>query len=397
MSVTPHPDPTRAAGLARLAAFIPKAGADYARLRNLELPGHPAVSGLSPYIRYRIVTEPDVVDFVTARHGRHVAEKFLSEVYWRAYWKGWLQMRPIIWRDFQHGVRAGLAQLHVESDLRRTYDAACAGATGIDGFDHWARELVQTGYLHNHARMWFASIWIFTLRLPWEMGADFFLRHLLDGDAASNTLSWRWVAGLHTPGKTYLATAENIARNTNGRFAPKGLAIQPFAIKGTTNPEAGHCPQGGAWDRALPTALLLHEDDVSPDWLVKDGLRPLSTAFVHCTAGRSPLPTAPGIARFVTAAMLDRAVQYGPQLGSICSPVQGAGAIDALVAWARSTRAHQVVTPFAPVGPMADLLHRLDARLSAEKIRLVCAMRPYDARLWPHATHGFFRFREAIA
>ena len=61
--------------------------------------------------------------------------------------------------------------------------------TGIEGFDDWARELVDTGYMHNHARMWFASIWIFTLRLPWALGADFFLRHLLDADAASNTLS----------------------------------------------------------------------------------------------------------------------------------------------------------------------------------------------------------------
>ena len=102
------------------------------------------------------------------------------------------------------------------------------GATGIDCFDAWARELVATGYLHNHARMWFASIWIFTLRLPWELGADFFLRHLIDGDPASNTLSWRWVAGLQTAGKTYLATAENIARFTGGRFAPQGLATRPW-------------------------------------------------------------------------------------------------------------------------------------------------------------------------
>ena len=72
--------------------------------------------------------------------------------------------------------------------------------------------------------MWFASIWIFTLRLPWALGADFFLRHLIDADAASNTLSWRWGAGLQTVGKTYLARTENIARYTNGRFAPRGLA-----------------------------------------------------------------------------------------------------------------------------------------------------------------------------
>ncbi len=78
---------------------------------------------------------------------------------------------------------------------------------------------MATGYLHNHARMWFASIWIFTLRLPWELGADFFLRHLLDGDPASNTLSWRWVGGMQTMGKTYLARADNIA-TLHGRAVP---------------------------------------------------------------------------------------------------------------------------------------------------------------------------------
>ena len=83
-------------------------------------------------------------------------------------------------------------------------------------------ELRTEGWLHNHTRMWFASIWIFTLRLPWPLGAALFEHHLKDADAASNTLSWRWVAGIQTPGKHYLARAENIARYTNGRFDPRG-------------------------------------------------------------------------------------------------------------------------------------------------------------------------------
>ncbi len=87
----------------------------------------------------------------------------------------------------------GEEQLAASSGLRRAYERAVEGRTGIDGFDDWARQLVETGWLHNHTRMWFASIWIFTLRLPWALGAAFFLRHLLDGDPASNTLSWRWV------------------------------------------------------------------------------------------------------------------------------------------------------------------------------------------------------------
>ena len=66
--------------------------------------------------------------------------------------------------------------------------------------------------------MWFASIWIFTLNLPWQLGAEFFIQHLYDGDAASNTLGWRWVAGIQTQGKHYLASEWNIKKFTNNRF-----------------------------------------------------------------------------------------------------------------------------------------------------------------------------------
>ena len=117
-------------------------------------------------------------------------------------------------------------QLVTQSGLRQACELACFGQTGIECFDTWARELTTTGYLHNYARMWFASIWIFTLKLPWQLGPDFFLRHLLDGDTASNTLSWRWVAGLQTVGKTYLARAANISRYTGGRFKPTRHAIE---------------------------------------------------------------------------------------------------------------------------------------------------------------------------
>ena len=90
--------------------------------------------------------------------------------------------------------------------------------SGIPAMDAWTSELIETGYLHNHARMWYASIWIHTLKLPWTLGAEFFLRNLLDGDVASNTLSWRWVAGLHTVGKFYLAQKSNICKFTAGRL-----------------------------------------------------------------------------------------------------------------------------------------------------------------------------------
>ncbi len=289
--------PTRAAALARLAAFLPRAGSTYAADRNRDLPGHHAVSTLSPYIRHRLLTEEDVIADVRAHHGPHDAQKFLAEVHWRTYWKGWLELRPQVWRDYQQGVRAALNRTATESGLRDQWQAACEGRTGIDAFDHWAHELAATGYLHNHARMWFASIWIFTLRLPWELGADFFLRHLLDGDPASNTLSWRWVGGLHTPGKTYLATADNIAKNTDGRFAPQGLATSAFALPATPIPAPKPAPLGDDWGRAHRTALILHEDDLSPDWLLAR-IQPVATAILLTSEGRSPLTPAPHIAAF---------------------------------------------------------------------------------------------------
>ncbi|MDJ0895420.1 MAG: FAD-binding domain-containing protein, partial [Alphaproteobacteria bacterium] len=210
--------PSRREALHHLEAFVPRAGRAYAARRNYDCgPGkHSDVSTLSPWIRHRLILEEEVVSAVLARHSFAAAEKFVQEVFWRTYWKGWLELRPSIWADYQGSVRTLVGRLDRDPDLRARWEQASEGRTGIGCFDAWSRELVQTGYLHNHARMWFASIWIFTLELPWELGADFFLRHLLDGDPASNTLSWRWVGGLQTRGKTYLARPDNIARYTEG-------------------------------------------------------------------------------------------------------------------------------------------------------------------------------------
>lgn len=172
--------PTRAAGLARLTAFVPFAAGHYAKHRNTDYglsygPEKPAgVSGLSPYLRYRLITEAEVIRAVLDHHGLHAAEKFIQEVVWRSYWKGWLEMRPSVWTDYCAERDHWLNRLCEDNTLNTNHAQAITGQTGIDGFDQWAKQLVETGYLHNHARMWFASIWVFTLRLPWTLGADFF-------------------------------------------------------------------------------------------------------------------------------------------------------------------------------------------------------------------------------
>ena len=91
------PSPARNEGLRRLAAFVPLAGRDYAARRNYDLPGHPHVSVLSPYLRHRLLTEEEVLAAGLGRFSLSTAEKFVQEVFWRTYWKGWLEMRPGVW------------------------------------------------------------------------------------------------------------------------------------------------------------------------------------------------------------------------------------------------------------------------------------------------------------
>ncbi len=383
---------TRAEALRRLDTFLPRAGRAYADGRNAD--GGPgverSVSALSPYLRYRLLTEREVIAAALDRHGPRDADKFVSEVLWRTYFKGWLELRPAAWTRFLAERDAGRDAMARSGGLARAVLAAEEGRTGIEGFDDWARELVEFGYLHNHARMWFASIWIFTLRLPWALGADFFLRHLVDADPASNTLSWRWVAGLQTPGKTYLATADNIARHTFGRFSPRGLAAEAASLAEEPLPGPRALP-GPDTVPDGPALLLTHPEDFGPDSVVPDGTEVVGT--LAATGGSAHWPWGAAARRFVDAAAEDAAARARAHFGCAAA-VRDAMESEAVLAAAQAAGARSVVAPHAPVGPVADALAALAGPLRNAGVPLVLIRRPWDDALWPFATKGFFPFRQ---
>jgi deoxyribodipyrimidine photo-lyase len=381
--------PSRAAALGRLSQFTPRAAQPYANGRNTDPgPDHQgAVSKLSPYLRHRLVTEQDVVSQVLAEHSLTAADMFIQEVLWRTYWKGWLEMRPSVWRRFLEE----RDQSRESFPNQRAILAAEQGLTGIDCFDHWARELVETGYLHNHARMWFASIWIFTLRLPWTLGADFFLRHLLDADAASNTLSWRWVAGLQTAGKTYLATPENISRFTNGRFAPKGLAQEAVALSEEPVGAAKDLRSPPAYDRSKPALLLITHEDMHPESIFAKADGVASAVF----ANDRDLLWGDAARNFIAACADETATRVSAHFGCRSEVIAKLDA-DVLLEAARKDHLKQIVTAYAPVGPVADKLAQLAPALAAEGVALVEVRRQWDSAFWPHAKKGFFPFKAQI-
>jgi deoxyribodipyrimidine photo-lyase len=381
---------TRADALAQLDAFLPRAGRFYAARRNFDSgPGaRSEVSELSPAIRRRLLSEAEVARAAAAEHGLAGAEKFIQEVCWRSYWRGWLEARPAIWRRYL----ADLERLAQEGGARDAAADAMAGRTGIDCFDFWARELVETGYLHNHARMNFASIWIFTLHLPWQLGADFFYRHLLDACPAANTLSWRWVAGLQTAGKTYLASAERIRQTSGGRFrveAPLARTAVPLAAEPPLHPAA--LPRLPAADPEAPSGLWLHSEDLSPE----TGAWPAPIRAVAAVDGIGGTP-APLKRAHADAALADGVARAEAHWRCAAARLPEAALEMALVDWARNQRLAQILTPYAPVGPVADRVARMGDALAAAGVRLVPVRRAWDEAAWPHATRGFFQFRTHI-
>jgi len=182
------------------------------------------ISCISPYISHGILNELEVIDRALKKFSFSKNEKFIQEVLWRTYWKGWLELRPNVWTDYIIELKIIREKYKDNKDYLNAID----GNTNIECFNEWVKELKEFNYLHNHTRMWFASIWIFTLKLPWQKGAEFFLKHLYDGDAASNTLSWRWVAGIQTKGKNYVAQSWNIEKFTNNRY--KNIKLSDNAV-----------------------------------------------------------------------------------------------------------------------------------------------------------------------
>lgn len=406
--------PTREQGLQRLLAFMPNAGKAYQNHRNSDfgIGKHIHVSMLSPYLRHRMIDEAEVLQTVLRHHSHNAAFKFIQEVFWRSYWKGWLEHRNLLWPEYQRQLPMCLQRVQESKHSNENYERALAGQTDVGLFNDWCAELEQTGYLHNHARMWFASIWIFTLRLPWELGADYFVRHLIDGDPASNTLGWRWVAGLHTAGKTYLATPKNIrtcaalrlGASTDQQLGLHRLATHTFNLPEKLpeqvlqkTPIAWPAPEnaktGCAPGKRGRRALLLTEEDLT--W------RPAQTPAGCVAMSPSPrsalAPSSPLVRGFVDAALSD-ALQRQQHGWSDTLPTVAPKALDetALIDWLVEQGMDEVICAYQPMGPARLRVEALREPLAAKGIGLQLQMRDYDRLVWPHASKGFFQLGKRI-
>ena len=237
--------------------------------------------------------------------------------------------------------------------------------------------------------MWYASIWIHTLKLPWQLGADWFLRNLFDGDPASNTLSWRWVAGLHTRGKSYLAGRDNILKYTENRFkVDVALAKVAIAVEQVDYPSPNTLEQFPIIPKGKRLGLLFTIEDLSAiDWLDKKG-------DSVAKAGYFPLDVykkhnmAPSVIKFHQDCMINQMDKSMPLFID-----QDAAKI---LEWVRTKSLDGIMIAEPPIGPTNTSLKSLINSVELAGITFYRDRHWWDETLYPYATHGFFRFKKVI-
>ena len=348
----------------------------YSKNRNFDLGNpHENVSKLSPYLRRRLVSENDVLQIALKKHSLSSLEKFIQEIFWRTYWRGWLEMRPGVYKEYLN--------TKVETNL--------PGKTGIKCFDHWTEELIETGYLHNHARMWYASIWIYTLKNSWVSGANFFRDYLVDWCPASNTLGWRWVAGLQTRGKIYVAKADNIRLFTNGRFFPKGeLNESPIFDDSLWKDHERSCNISYIkpnFSTLEDIGVVINKNDLSFNRYLSEENINFKGCIFHDPEYQ---PTKSVFVKKFETGLIEQLCLELPEY-YFC---QTKGS---LINWARSQKLKYLIFPFETVGNKYFTTSDFINELRSHNIETIFHMRAWDKYAFPFASKGFFPFKKNIS
>jgi len=367
--------------LNRLEDFSNNNLGKYAADRNFD-PGpenRNNTSLLSQYISHRIIDEQETIRAAYQKFPFKKIEKFVQEVFWRTYWKGWLEMRPQVWDDYNQDLN------NLQNELNSSnYKEAIEGNTKIPCFNDWVLELKEFGYLHNHARMWFASIWIFTLGLPWQLGADFFLKHLLDGDPASNTLGWRWVAGLHTKGKHYLASEWNINKFSAKKYEHLNLNEQASA----KHEDRSYDIQPILFDEinSEHSLFVFHNLDCSLH-LVKKEMNYNHYALIDFTSLLKKENYSPKVLDFKIRSNQYLTTTLKEQFNSQ-TIIQNKEDLQTII---KEKNIKNIILPYLAVGYENDFIKEIK-----KECNIYYLARDYDKYCWQFSTKGFFKFKEQI-
>ena len=339
------------------------------------------VSGLSPAISRRIITEIEIIQEVKKQFHYKDVEKYIDEICWRTYWKGFLEHYPQIWHDYLNDIDDFK---YFES---KEYLNALNGKTEFNFFNTWVNELKFNGYLHNHTRMWFASIWIFELELPWQLGAHFFLQNLLDADPATNTLSWRWVAGLHTKGKFYRASLNNIVKFTNSRFPITNQfksKVNPILDARSYQEKKIKFPN---YKQSKSTSgnhgIIFHEEDLSHCNVRKNDFILIQRSHFN------PYNQSKTVEDFTNKSLKS----FTELFSSYNITYFDWNHLETIKTWKNENNIKSISTSYPCIGKLKKPVTDTEKYLG---IKLDYYMHDWDRLFWPHSNKGFFKLKKRI-
>ena len=362
---------TRSEVIDNLVKFSETEILNYSKKRNFDLgPPYKNVSKLSPYLRTRFISEEEVLKIIVSKNNMKTIEKFIEEIFWRTYWRGWLESHPWIYDEY----------------LDTIDNQIISQKTGIKCFDNWKEELINTGYLHNHSRMWFASIWIFTLGYSWQSGAHFFKKNLLDFCPASNTLGWRWVAGLQTINKPYLATSDNIRYFTNGRFNPSGQLNEQVNLNYTEQNSNNILkfikPKRVKFKNIDQLGIILNKNDLTLNHIFEN-MKIAYDCCIYSIKHENKL-----INKFNKNIIQD-ILKNNKNFDFFENYNQ-------IINWLINKKIKNLILPYETVGNKILNNEKFKNELKELNINYHFFLRDWDCNAFPHATKGFFNFKKNI-
>ena len=355
--------------------FCTKAIKNYSSKRNFVLgPPHKNVSKLSPYIRRRFITEEQIIKKVNLNKSNIKIDEFITQLFWRTYFRGWLETHPWVY----------------ERNDKENKGYSIPLKTGIKFFDGWTEELIETGYLHNHVRMWYASIWIFTLNKSWQSGANFFKDNLLDWCPASNTLGWRWVAGLHTINKHYVATENNIDYFTNFNYKLQNQLnekVVPIECDFLNKEALSFFYNGIRLSNNLQNiGLILNSNDLSLN-LVLDDLKLSYDACIFTNSEKQ-------IYKNNLIKKFDESIFNDVIKRNINFSIKDD--FESLLKWVNIKKISNLVIPYETIGNSILKNNDFLNKLNNNKVQIIFYLRQWDEKAFPFAQKGFFKFKKNI-
>ena len=348
-------------------------------------------SQLFPFLSLRLIGRQELLSRLDEWSPEGLRSPLGEALLWRFYCTGWLENYPQAWLAWRRLVQASLSGWQDRED----YQSAVSGNTGIELFDNWIQRLKESGSLNLQEAKCFASLWIYSLKLPWSLGADLFCRYSLDTDLAVHLINWRLVAGSQVKDEHFAVTAQELTDWFGASTGLDKIVPSPVPPRFPSPPKLAHSidyPTLPGDSLGSDYAVLVTPDDLSLEELARKAPQAKCVVLLDSSFGleRSTL-----VRTFIDSAVgeaADRARKLLPSSPVVVLSDQGGLLAEQIQTSLSEYRVASMVYHQPAVGEWQGRL--LELARKDVGLRYFPLQRAWDGRCLGLATKGFRNFQK---